>query len=439
MHLFAGIGGGLLADLILGHRSIVAVEWDKYACKILRERASEGWFPDLRVWEGDVRLFDPSEYAGKVDCIHAGFPCQDISVAGKQAGVGAETRSGLYREVLRIACVVRPCYLFLENVAAIVSNGLETVISDITALGYDAEWICLRASDCGANHHRDRWWLLAHARYKGVCEQGQLANAVEDVRESRGICCDGLSISCRKEGDVLADAERIGLSGPGQPVNAKHSTTAKDWEAIEPVHGCFGDFWRIEPGLGQLVDGVPNRVCQSGEEINANSAKNSARQDLQNVREVIQSESDAKRTQSGCEAISEAGVLQSVMCEHTRNYDIDCARVLVHGEEAPEELLRGLRLHEGTSRAPHRPRQDEQRTGEHSDALQALPQLLAHGSKANEQGNSWSDAFVGYWEVEPDIGRVATGISNRAGQLKGYGNAQVPLQAATAWKLLGGP
>ena len=81
MHLFAGIGGGLLADLILGHRPIVAVEWDKYACRILRERAADGWFPDLSVWEGDVRLFDPSEYKGRVDCIHAGFPCQDISVA----------------------------------------------------------------------------------------------------------------------------------------------------------------------------------------------------------------------------------------------------------------------------------------------------------------------------------------------------------------------
>ena len=161
MCLFAGVGGGLLADLILGHDPIIAVEWDRYACQVLRERAADGWFPNLSVWEGDVRMFDPSEYAGKVDCIHAGFPCQDISVAGKQAGVGEETRSGLYREVLRVAGVLRPRYLFLENVAAIVSNGLDTVISDLITLGYDSEWLCLRAADCGANHLRDRWWLLA--------------------------------------------------------------------------------------------------------------------------------------------------------------------------------------------------------------------------------------------------------------------------------------
>jgi DNA (cytosine-5)-methyltransferase 1 len=161
MHLFAGVGGGLLCDLILGHRPVVAVEWEQYACQVLRERAAEGWFPGLHVWEGDVRLFDPSEYAGKVDCIHAGFPCQDISVAGKQAGVSEGTRSGLYREVLRIAGIVRPKYMFLENVAAILSNGLGTVLGDLAAMGYDTRWCCIRASDVGAPHHRDRWWLLA--------------------------------------------------------------------------------------------------------------------------------------------------------------------------------------------------------------------------------------------------------------------------------------
>lgn len=162
MHLFAGHGGGLLADLILGHKPVVAVEWDGYACQVLRERAADGWFPGLSVWEGDVRLFDPSEYAGKVDCIHAGFPCQDISVAGKQAGVSEGTRSGLYREVLRIAGVVRPKQLFLENVSAILGNGLGTVLGDLASMGYDCRWLCIRASDVGAPHHRDRWFLLAY-------------------------------------------------------------------------------------------------------------------------------------------------------------------------------------------------------------------------------------------------------------------------------------
>ena len=145
----------------LGHSPVVAVEWEPYACQSLREQTANGWFPDLRVWEGDVQLFDPSEYTGRVDCIHAGFPCQDISVAGAGAGIGEETRSGLYREVLRIAGVVRPRDIFLENVSAILTRGLGVVLGDLSALGYTARWICLRASDVGAHHHRDRWWLLA--------------------------------------------------------------------------------------------------------------------------------------------------------------------------------------------------------------------------------------------------------------------------------------
>jgi len=162
MHLFAGAGGGLLADLILGHTPIVAVEWDKHACRVLRDRAADGWFPGLHVYEGDVRMFDPSEYAGRVGCIAAGFPCQDISVAGNQSGVGEGTRSGLYREVLRIADIVRPRYLFLENVAAILANEhLGTVLGDLAARGFDARWCCLEASGVGAPHKRDRWWLLA--------------------------------------------------------------------------------------------------------------------------------------------------------------------------------------------------------------------------------------------------------------------------------------
>jgi len=174
MHLFAGAGGGLLADLILGHQPIVAVEWDKYACKVLRERSNDGWFPGLHVWEGDVRLFDPSEYTGKVDCIHAGFPCTDISTAGKQEGVGVDTRSGLYREALRVTSIVRPKFLFLENVAAILHNGLGTVLGDLAALGYDCKWTCIRASDVGASHERDRWWLLANTN-GSRCEERELS------------------------------------------------------------------------------------------------------------------------------------------------------------------------------------------------------------------------------------------------------------------------
>ena len=252
MHLFAGAGGGLLADLILGHTPVVAVEWEPYACQVLRERAADGWFPGLHVYEGDVRLFDPSDYTGSVDCIHAGFPCQDISVAGKQAGVGEETRSGLYREVLRIARVVRPRYLFLENVSAIVNNGLGTVLSDLAALGYDSEWLCIRASDCGANHHRDRWWLLADSNSQHGKRRSEPQQSSSGCRESRHQpegCCDDVS-----------DSERFGLQRQRQSFNAINSTTQSDWQAVEFGDGCRPKFWSIEPNVGRVANGVASRV-----------------------------------------------------------------------------------------------------------------------------------------------------------------------------------
>ena len=250
MHLFAGIGGGLLADLILGHEPIIAVEWDAYACQVLRERAADGWFPSLRVWEGDVRLFDPSEYAGQVDCIHSGFPCQDISVAGNQAGVGKETRSGLYREVLRIAGVVRPRFIYLENVAAIVTNGLGTVLDDLAALRYDSEWLCLRASDCGAAHHRDRWWLLARARHSRVCQRRKPVNACEPLREQRGNGCDGISCCEIEEGEILAYSDSTQREGSERAKRIRK----------EYANTCGGGWGEVESAVGRVANGIPNRI-----------------------------------------------------------------------------------------------------------------------------------------------------------------------------------
>ena len=251
MHLFAGAGGGLLCDLILGHEPIAAVEWDPYCCRVLRERAADGWFPGLHVWEGDVRLFDPSDYAGRVEVVHAGFPCTDISRAGNQAGVGEGTRSGLYREVLRIADIVRPRYLFMENVAAILANEfLGTVLGDLAARGYDARWTCVPASAAGAPHYRDRWWCLAEradtdserklqpegyepeqrgwagdvgedvadAPNKRFYKRRRFSRACKDVRFIRRNGRDGLSCCGQEKTQLLADPISDGLQRLRNPI-----------------------------------------------------------------------------------------------------------------------------------------------------------------------------------------------------------------------------
>ena len=291
MHLFAGAGGGLLADLILGHTPVVAVEWEPYPCQVLRERAAEGWFPELVVWEGDVRNFDPSEYADRVDCIHAGFPCQDISVAGKQAGIGEGTRSGLYREVLRIAGAVRPRYIFLENVAAIKSNGLEQVVKDLAIMGYDSRWLCIRASDVGAPHHRDRWFLLSNVSEQR-CNNGSnnreerhvYRNQKWDVKKIQpewnerkhriGEICEILANTNLQHGQrgsqpqqSQCDSGETWFKHSGSSTNVANfdSTQCQGNECTQRSQTEYSDigsssWWKSEPNVGRVANGVAARV-----------------------------------------------------------------------------------------------------------------------------------------------------------------------------------
>ena len=160
LHIFAGAGGGLLADLILGHEPVAAIEWNPYACQVLRDRTADGWFPGLEVVEADVRTIDFRQWAGRVDCISAGFPCQDISSAGRGAGIEG-SRSGLYREVIRAIDDVRPQFVWLENSPNIRTRGRHIVIADLVARGYAWRDGQLAAADVGAGHVRNRWWCIA--------------------------------------------------------------------------------------------------------------------------------------------------------------------------------------------------------------------------------------------------------------------------------------
>ena len=166
LHLFAGGGGGLLADLLLGHRPVCAVEIDPNARAVLEARRADGWFPDLAEIHDDVRNFDGFKWRGRADIVAGGFPCQDISLAGNGAGL-AGARSGLWWEMWRVIREVGPRYVYLENVAAITGRGMDQVLGALAQSGWDAEWLCLPASEVGAPHRRDRWWCLgrnpAHA------------------------------------------------------------------------------------------------------------------------------------------------------------------------------------------------------------------------------------------------------------------------------------
>ena len=157
--LFAGAGGGILGGKLLGWRTVCAVECDPYAASVLVARQNDGTLDPFPVWD-DVRTFDGRPWRGIVDVVSGGFPCQDISAAGKGAGIDGE-RSGLWSEMARVVGEVRPRFVFVENSPAIVRRGLGRVLGDLTSMGYDSRWCCLSAAEVGAPHRRDRFWLVA--------------------------------------------------------------------------------------------------------------------------------------------------------------------------------------------------------------------------------------------------------------------------------------
>ncbi|MEV7589745.1 DNA cytosine methyltransferase [Streptomyces sp. NPDC089922] len=142
-------------EALTGGRVTWVADNDPNKAKILARR-----FPGVPNL-GDITLIDWAGLADQgIEIITAGFPCQDISNAGKRVGIEG-SRSGIWANVAEAVRVLRPKLVFLENVGAIRSRGLDRVLGDLAACGYDAVWSCYRASAAGAPHHRDRWFLVA--------------------------------------------------------------------------------------------------------------------------------------------------------------------------------------------------------------------------------------------------------------------------------------
>lgn len=162
LHLFAGAGGGILGGMLLGHTCVCAVEIEPYCRKVLLQRQRDGILPKFPIWD-DVRTFDGRPWRGLVDVVCGGFPCQDISQTNPKAIGIKGARSGLWTHMRRVVCEVRPRFVFVENTPTLTSRGLDCVLRDLAALGYDAKWGVFSASDVGAQHIRERIWIFAHA------------------------------------------------------------------------------------------------------------------------------------------------------------------------------------------------------------------------------------------------------------------------------------
>lgn len=164
--LFAGIGGGILGTSLIGHKCVCAVENEPYAQGILLARQNDKTLEPFPIWD-DVTTFDGTEWRGVVDCVSGGFPCQDISIAGKGKGINGE-RSGLWGQMARIIGEVEPSTVFIENSPMLTRRGLEKVLFDLAEMGFDAEWGVIGANEIGAPHKRSRIWILARNNKKEI-------------------------------------------------------------------------------------------------------------------------------------------------------------------------------------------------------------------------------------------------------------------------------
>ncbi|MET7951045.1 DNA (cytosine-5-)-methyltransferase [Micromonospora sp. NPDC005324] len=152
-----GYGGlDMAVELVLGGQLTWYAETDRHAATVCAHHWPD--VPNL----GDIRAVD-WHTVPRVDILTAGFPCQDISNAGKRAGITG-AHSSLWSAVADAVRALRPPIVFVENVAALLRRGFDVVEADLAALGYDTSWTCLRASDVGAAHRRDRLFLLATPR-----------------------------------------------------------------------------------------------------------------------------------------------------------------------------------------------------------------------------------------------------------------------------------
>jgi len=185
--LFAGAGGGILGGRILGWRTVCAVEIEPYAQSVLVARQNDGSLEPFPIWD-DICTFDGIPWRGRVDVISGGFPCTDISSAGKGAGIEGE-KSGLWKEMARIINEVRPRFVWVENSPLLVKRGLAVVLGDLASMGYASKWGVMGAHHAGAPHKRDRIWI-----------RGELANAIgEQNDEIRRTCECGRDTMGRDE------------------------------------------------------------------------------------------------------------------------------------------------------------------------------------------------------------------------------------------------
>jgi DNA (cytosine-5)-methyltransferase 1 len=247
LDLFSGIGGFSLGLERAGMKTVAFCEIEPYCRAVLRKH-----WPDVPIYD-DIRTLTADRLATDgigVDVICGGFPCQDISEAGLRKGLQGE-RSGLWREYSRLIRELRPRFAIVENVSELLPNGMGDVLGDLAEIGYDAEWHSIPALAIGADHIRERVWIIAYPDGAGA----------EDADERR-------RQQCPKEMGEDAAPHHAYADGARLPRRMPPRTIAADARAISPRLGLAFSAPPAFPGLdgagspvmGRGEDGIPDRV-----------------------------------------------------------------------------------------------------------------------------------------------------------------------------------
>jgi len=415
LDLFSGIGGFALAAETVWRDELDLVafcEIDPYCHKVLNKN-----FPQVPIHE-DIKILDGTAFKD-IDLLTGGFPCQDISVAGRGEGLSGD-RSYLWFEMLRIIRDVRPRYALVENVPMLTSRGGTRVLADLAEIGYNAEWTIISARDVGARHLRKRIWIVAYPD----SELRRRRRAIRASREDQ----EG-QLRSQKKGKVSYDVRseavrRSTLRGETGDISDSAST------------GTGQNDRRVWTGTGG-TNGGKNTEKASGNIPNSdNSGSGTSRYETDKDRqkenkgreEFTQSEPSGHSTKVSDTTVKR---LQGTIGEeHERTGERPAKRSGevsnsdIHGEEwdksKDRKRRRSLQVCTEVSHSDSQRLQGSEKTGDSQE----------EGQESQDQFSTRLSRGETYWETEPNIRRVANGVPSRVDRIKGLGNAIVP-QVAT--------
>lgn len=348
LDLFSGIGGFSLGlERTGGFETVAFCEIDKKARLVLRKH-----WKDVPIFEDVTTL--KGDQLGTIDVICGGFPCQDISLAGKGAGLEG-ARSGLWWQFHRLIKETHPQWVIAENVSALRSRGLDTVLRSLSEIGYDAEWHCIPASAVGAPHQRDRIWIVAYPQLHGLSAtsvSGSIEETIrkEQARQDNSLDIEGASSISTTDKNV-ANPHDSGSGTPEHGTNQDGQKTQQRWEfeSLSRISGCSTTMANTHSNDGRDGSSPEPQGWESRVELGSGSQRQLERN-----------------------ASQELG-----------NPDKFGTQVQTEREYPSKQVLRG-------------------------------------------SSEAWRATVGEYWRIEPEVGRVANGVSGRVDRLKQLGNAVVP-------------